>query len=83
MPLQASPPGRVLQGFFGGNYDEECNHLFVARIQKVDYLIKIETDFEKYSHPKTLSQSTRNQGSNSAYVVESEHIKSKKNLIFH
>ncbi|HPF09889.1 MAG TPA: IPExxxVDY family protein [Flavobacteriaceae bacterium] len=55
----------------------------LPEFKKVDYLIKIETDFENTPIRKTLSQVQEIKEVISAYVVESEHIKSKKNLIFH
>lgn len=83
MPLQASPPGECCRAFSEETTTKNVTTYLLPEFKKVDYLIKIETDFENTPIRKTLSQVQEIKEVISAYVVESEHIKSKKNLIFH
>ncbi len=69
----------------GGLFSEigtEKDHFLLPEFKKVDYFLKIYSDFEKISLQNLVSQINNIEQIVSAYEVETENIKSKNNLIF-
>ncbi|MCB0455951.1 MAG: IPExxxVDY family protein [Aequorivita sp.] len=69
----------------GGLFSEigsEKDHFLLPEFKKVDYFLKIYSDFENVSLQSLVSQINNLKQIVSAYVVETENIKSKNNLIF-
>ncbi len=67
--------------------DQEPNKMVTAyllpELKKVDFFLKIESDFERIPLRKTLAQLNDIKEVISSYEVDTEKIKSNKNLIFH
>ncbi|MEH6764330.1 IPExxxVDY family protein [Aequorivita antarctica] len=69
----------------GGLFSEigsEKDHFLLSEFKKVDYFLKIYSDFENVSLQSLVSQINNIEQIVSAYVVETDTIKSKNNLIF-
>ncbi|MDC8000385.1 IPExxxVDY family protein [Aequorivita todarodis] len=69
----------------GGLFSEigsEKDHFLLPELKKVDYLLKIYSDFETVPLQSLISQINNIDQIVSAYVVETANIKSKNNLIF-
>lgn len=62
--------------------DSEKDHFLLSEFKKVDYFLKIYSDFENVSLQSLISQINNIEQIVSAYVVETDSIKSKNNLIF-
>lgn len=58
------------------------DHYLLPEFKKVDYFLKIYSDFENMSLSSFVSEIKKVKQIISAYVVETENIKSKNNLIF-
>jgi hypothetical protein len=68
--------------FEDGNSEKMTVTHFLPEFKKVDYFLKIESDFEKFPLRKTLAQINEIKEVISAYVIENQNIKSQNNLIF-
>jgi hypothetical protein len=69
----------------GGLFSEigsEKDHFLLPEFKKVDYFLKIYSDFEIVPLQTLISQINNIEQIVSAYVVETDKIKSKNNLIF-
>ncbi len=64
------------------NHDKATDHFLLPEFKKVDYFLKIYSDFENVSLKTLISQINNIEQIVSAYVVETDAIKSKNNLIF-
>ncbi|MRT15344.1 IPExxxVDY family protein [Vitellibacter sp. q18] len=62
--------------------DSEKNHFLLPELKKVDYFIKVYSDFELEPLQTFVSKINAIAQVVSAYVVEQTAIKSKNNLIF-
>ncbi|AFL80578.1 hypothetical protein Aeqsu_1080 [Aequorivita sublithincola DSM 14238] len=62
--------------------EKVTNHFLLPEFKKVDFFLKIYSDFENVSLQSLVSQINNIAQIVSAYVVETETIKSKNNLIF-
>ncbi|PHR13828.1 MAG: hypothetical protein COA40_04740 [Aequorivita sp.] len=70
-------------GLFADLVSEKSTaHYLLPEFKKVDYFLKIYSDFETVPLRKVLSEITGIKQVISAYTVEMENIKSKNNLIF-
>lgn len=72
----------------GGLFDDQesgktVTAYLLPELKKVDFFLKIESDFESIPLRKTLAQLNEIKEVISSYQVEKEQIKSNKNLIFH
>ena len=70
-------------GLFESNVSEEyiTTHL-IPEYKKVDYFLKITSENTQTSTKKILSEVNKMKPVISSYFIDSEHIKSKNNLIF-
>lgn len=69
----------------GGLFSEigsEKDHFLLPEFKKVDYFLKIYSDFETVPLRRILSQINEIKQVISAYTLEMDTIKSKNNLIF-
>ncbi len=69
----------------GGLFSEigsEKDHFLLPEFKKVDYFLKIYSDFENVPLQSLLAQINNIEQIVSAYLVETDNIKSKNNLIF-
>jgi len=76
-----------LQSPGGGLFDDLVSersimHYLLPEFKKVDYFLKIHSDFETVPLQRMLAQINRIKQVISAYTLEAENIKSKNNLIF-
>lgn len=62
--------------------EKATNHFLLPELKKVDFFLKIYSDFENVPLQTLVSQINNISQIVSAYVVETETIKSKNNLIF-
>ena len=70
-------------GLFADLVSEKSTaHYLLPEFKKVDYFLKIYSDFETVPLRKVLSEITGIKQVISAYTVEMENIKPKNNLIF-
>lgn len=70
-------------GLFAEMVSEKSTvHYLLPEYKKVDYLLKIYSDFETVPLRRMLSQINEIKQVISAYTLETETIKSKNNLIF-
>lgn len=70
-------------GLFAEMVSEKSTvHYLLPEFKKVDYLLKIYSDFETVPLRRMLSQINEIKQVISAYTLETESIKSKNNLIF-
>lgn len=70
-------------GLFGSNASEEyITTYLIPEYKKVDYFLKITSEHEQVFVQKLLSEVNNIKPIISAYLIDSEHIKSKNNLIF-
>tara|TARA_R110000851_G_scaffold61343_6_gene141371 strand:- start:87767 stop:88273 length:507 start_codon:yes stop_codon:yes gene_type:complete len=70
-------------GLFGSNASEEyITTYLIPEYKKVDYFLKITSEHNQVSINKLLSEANKIKSIISSYLIDSEHIKSKNNLIF-
>ena len=70
-------------GLFAEMVSEKSTvHYLLPELKKVDYFLKIYSDFDTVPLRKFLSEINEIKQIISAYIVETEHIKAKNNLIF-
>jgi len=62
--------------------EKATNHFLLPEFKKVDYFLKIYSDFENVPLQSLVSQINNIEQIVSAYTVEIDTIKSKNNLIF-
>ncbi len=62
--------------------EKTINHFLLPEFKKVDYFLKIYSDFEIIPLQTLVSQINNIQQIVSAYIVQTENIKSKNNLTF-
>ena len=62
--------------------DKAKDHFLLPEFKKVDFFLKIYSDFENVSASTFISQINKIKQIISAYIVETDNIKSKNNLIF-
>lgn len=58
------------------------DHFLLPEFKKVDYFLKIYSDFEDAAISNFISEVNKIKQIISAYIVETDNIKSKNNLIF-
>ncbi|WP_347373538.1 IPExxxVDY family protein [Aequorivita sp. Q41] len=64
------------------NSEKATNHYLLPEFKKVDYFLKIYSDFENISLRNFVSEINNITQIVSAYTVDTDTIKSKNNLIF-
>lgn len=64
------------------NSDKATDHFLLPEFKKVDYFLKIYSDFENVPLQTLVSKINNIEQIISAYIVETDNIKSKNNLIF-
>ena len=70
-------------GLFGTSASEEYSMTYlIPEYKKVDYFLKITSEYETVSVKKILSAINDIKPVISAYLIENDHIKSRNNLIF-
>ncbi len=70
-------------GLFAEMVSEKSTvHYLLPELKKVDFFLKIYSDFDTVPLRKFLSEINEIKQIISAYIVETDHIKSKNNLIF-
>jgi hypothetical protein len=70
-------------GLFAEMVSEKSTvHYLLPEFKKVDFFLKIYSDFDTVPLRKFLSEINEIKQIISAYIVETDHIKSKNNLIF-
>ena len=70
-------------GLFATDVCEKAKtHYLLPEFKKVDYILKIYSDFEALSLRKIISEINEIKQVISAYTIEMDDIKSKNNLIF-
>ncbi|MCB0466082.1 MAG: IPExxxVDY family protein [Aequorivita sp.] len=62
--------------------EKATDYFLLPEFKKVDYFLKIYSDFENVTLQSLVSQLNNIEQIVSAYVVETDNIKSKNNLIF-
>lgn len=62
--------------------DKAKDHFLLPEFKKVDFFLKIYSDFENVSVSTFISEINKIKQIISAYIVETDNIKSKNNLIF-
>lgn len=62
--------------------DKAKDHFLLPEFKKVDYFLKIYSDFENESISTFISEINKIKQIISAYSVETDNLKSKNNLIF-
>lgn len=62
--------------------DKAKDHFLLPEFKKVDYFLKIYSDFENVKVSTLISEINKIKQIISAYTVETDNIKSKNNLIF-
>lgn len=70
-------------GLFAADVSEKAKtHYLLPEFKKVDYILKIYSDFEAFPLRKIISEINEIKQVISAYTLEMNDIKSKNNLIF-
>ncbi|WP_310993348.1 IPExxxVDY family protein [Aequorivita marina] len=64
------------------NSEKAQDHFLLPEFKKVDYFLKVYSDFDTMSAASFISEINKIKQIISAYNVETDHIKSKNNLIF-
>lgn len=62
--------------------DKAKDHFLLPEFKKVDFFLKIYSDFENMNLSTFVSEINKIKPIISAYIVETDNIKSKNNLIF-
>jgi hypothetical protein len=69
-------------GLFGDTASETVTTYLLPEYKKVDFFLKISSDFEMIPLRKLIASINEIKQVISAYVVDTEDVKSKSNLIF-